>query len=670
MKFHRRFAVSLRRNIVVSRFLATLLLGLAVLLATSASAADRFQPVSPEELTMTSEPLAPGAPAILLYRQVDRDDNGSTSHEDNYFRIKILTGEGRKYADIEIPFSKEEVEVVNVRARTIRPDGSIVNFDGKVFEKAILKVKGLRYLAKTFTLSDVQVGSIIEYYYTYDFREQYIFDSHWILSEELFTRCAKFSLKSYEPRYAKVTIRWTWQGLPPGTDPPKAHDQIIRLEAHNIPAFQTEDYMPPENELKSRVDFIYSYDPPEADKDKFWRQLGKKRNEQLESFINKRGDMQQTVSELVSPSEPPEAKLRKIYERVQQIRNTSYEVRKTQQEAKRETPKAVNNVADVWKRGYGNGVELTWLYLALARAAGFDAYGVWVSSRRNYFFNPTQMDSFRLNANVVLVKLNGNEIYCDPGAKFAPFGLLPWYETGVAGLQLDKEGGSWVKTPMPDSSVSRVERKADLKLTDQGDLQGKVTLTFTGLEAMQRRNEERNEDDAERKKYLEDHIKDYIPVTVEVELTNHPDWNNVATPLVAEFNLKVPGWISGAGRRALVPVGLFSETEKHLFEHEARVHPVYMEYPFQKIDDITIELPPGWKVGSLPPAKGNNGQVITYSLKVTSDNNRLHLVRTLDVKLLYLESKYYAALRNFFQDVRTGDEQQIVLQPGAATASK
>jgi hypothetical protein len=95
-----------------------------------------------------------------------------------------------------------------------------------------------------------------------------------------------------------------------------------------------------------------------------------------------------------------------------------------------------------------------------------------------------------------------------------------------------------------------------------------------------------------------------------------------------------------------------------------------MEYPFQKIDDITIELPPGWKVGSLPPAKGNNGQVITYSLKVTSDNNRLHLVRTLDVKLLYLESKYYAALRNFFQDVRTGDEQQIVLQPGAATASK
>ena len=129
-----------------------------------------FQPVSPEELKMTSEPLAPGAPAIILYRQVDRDDNIQTPHEDNYFRIKILTEEGRKHADVEIPFFKESQNVVNVRARTIRPDGSIVNSDVKVFEKYLVKGKfegrELRYLAKTFTLPDVEVGGIIEYYYT------------------------------------------------------------------------------------------------------------------------------------------------------------------------------------------------------------------------------------------------------------------------------------------------------------------------------------------------------------------------------------------------------------------------------------------------------------------------------------------------------------------------
>ena len=65
--------------------------------------------------------------------------------------------------------------------------------------------------------------------------------------------------------------------------------------------------------------------------------------------------MEEAVSQIVSPNDPPEVKLRKIYDRVQQIRNTSYELRKTEQETKREKEKAAENVEEVWKWGYGNG---------------------------------------------------------------------------------------------------------------------------------------------------------------------------------------------------------------------------------------------------------------------------------------------------------------------------
>ncbi|PYV62907.1 MAG: hypothetical protein DMG97_39145, partial [Acidobacteria bacterium] len=151
----------------VTSLLLTALLILALLSPTLARAGVGFQPVVPEELKMTSEPQAAGAPAIILFRQVDRDDNGRTSHEDNYYRVKILTEEGRKQADVEIPFYKGN-NVVGVHARTIRPDGSIAEFDGKVYEKTIAKARGLKYSAKTFTLPDVQVDSVIEYYYTLD----------------------------------------------------------------------------------------------------------------------------------------------------------------------------------------------------------------------------------------------------------------------------------------------------------------------------------------------------------------------------------------------------------------------------------------------------------------------------------------------------------------------
>ena len=659
--------MSIRRSLVASFCTLICVVGM-VFYSPTAKAGDGFQSVSSEELKMKSEPLAPGAPAIILYRQVDRDDSGFTAHENNYVRIKILTEEGRKYADVEIPFIKEEGNnVVNVKARTIRPDGSIVNFEGKPFEKSIVKAKGLKYMAKTFTLPDVQVGGIIEYSYTIDLPELVLINSHWIVSNELFIKRAKFSLKPYANDF---NVTWNWQGLPEGSAQPKSgDDRIIRLEVSNIPAFQTEDYMPPENELKARVDFAYSEDLFEKDPVQFWKRRGKKLNGKVESFIGKRKAMEQAVSQIVAPNDPPEVKLQKIYARVQQIRNTSYEVQKSAQQRKREKEKTASNVEEVWTKGYGDGTQITWLFLALARAAGLEAYGVLAADRRNYFFNPASMDSNKLDTNVVLVKLNGADVYCDPGGVFTPFGLLMWPETGVTGLRLDKDGGTWIKTMVPESSASRVDRHANLTLAETGDLEGKLTITFTGLEGMKRRLEERNEDDTARKKSLEDEAKEYIPAASEVELTNKPDWSSSSAPLVAQYNLKIPGWAARAGRRTMLPAGIFSATEKRVFDHAVRVHPIYFEFPSEKLDDVTITLPPGWQVSSVPPAQDQGANIVGYTLKVERDKGTVHLTRKLRINLMLLEPEHYAALRDFYQMVRKGDEQQIVLLPGTSNSS-
>ncbi|MGB2662647.1 MAG: DUF3857 domain-containing protein, partial [Candidatus Acidiferrum sp.] len=142
-------------------------------------ASDDWLPIDPADLKMTTEPKAPGAPAIYLYRQVDRKESGRANHtEAYYFRIKILAEEGRKYGNIEIPYLRSVGGISNIRARTIHPDGTIVNFDGKIFENTIVKSKTLKYQAKTFTMPDVQVGSIVEYRFIYDLRDNYVFQSY------------------------------------------------------------------------------------------------------------------------------------------------------------------------------------------------------------------------------------------------------------------------------------------------------------------------------------------------------------------------------------------------------------------------------------------------------------------------------------------------------------
>src|SRR5882724_5019311 len=101
-----------------------------LLISIPRAQAEDWLPVSPEDLQMRGEPKAPGAAAIYLYRQVDRDD--TYPQESHYLRLKILTEEGRKYANVEIPFVKGTEYVRGISARTIRPDGTIARFDGTV----------------------------------------------------------------------------------------------------------------------------------------------------------------------------------------------------------------------------------------------------------------------------------------------------------------------------------------------------------------------------------------------------------------------------------------------------------------------------------------------------------------------------------------------------------
>jgi hypothetical protein len=637
--------------------------------------ADEWQPITPEELKMTGLPEAPGAPAVYLYRQVDRNDAGSGTqrstgaHEFNYVRIKVFTEEGRKYANVEIPFFKNRTSVSTIRARTIKPDGTITNFDGKVYEEVVEKTKGEKYLAKKFTLPDVQPGTIIEYHYNIDLEDNYIFRSYWFVSDDLFTKKAVFTLKPYN--HFPWNVQWSWPaGLPNGTEPPKqGPDGIVRMTSMNIPAFIPEDHMPPENELKFRVVFIYRDEPFESNVDKYWKEWGKKINGKTEGFVDKRKAMEEAVKSVVAADDAPEVKLRKIYDRVQHIKNLSYLPRMSAEQIKQENLKEPGNVEELWKDQYGYGWQLTWLFLGLARSAGFEAYPCFVAQRNEYFFRKERVDGRELSNNVVLVKVNGQDRYFNPGAAFTPFGMLPWAETGTPGMKLDKDGGSWIVTPLPPSSDSLVMKKADFKLTPEGDLEGKLTATYTGLQGQWRRLEERNQDDTGRKKFLEEDIKDAIPAGSAVELTKGPDWTDSENPLVVEFDVKIPGWASPAGKRLLLPTSFFSAKEKNIFEHSNREWPIYFTFPFKSTDEVNIHLPEGWKSESVPASVDRDLKGAEYSLKAEKGDKVINVQRMLREDLFLIDKANYSVLRGFFQFVKTQDEQQIVLLPTTTAAN-
>jgi hypothetical protein len=628
------------------------------LLSTRFAVADDWLPTSPEELAMTTEPAAPGASAEYLYRQVDRDD--SKFVESVYVRIKILGDSGLNYANVEIPFVQGIERIRSIQARTIHPDGSVVNFDGTTYEKPIVKSERVKYLAKTFTLPAVEVGSILEYRYEHTLPFGWVYDSHWILSTELFTKFARFSLVPNQT----YTVIWSWpRGLPPGTDSPKMERGRIRMETRDVPAVVSEEHMPPENEVHFRVDFIYDAERiARNDQAQFWKTHGKRLYDEVQKFCDKRPAMERAVAQLTTPGDTPDTKLRKLYARVQQILNLSY-ASASEREAKEEQAASIHNVEDVWSRGYGDARQITWLFFALARAAGADAYPMIVSTRDRYFFDHRLMNPTELNSNVVLVKIDGKELYLDPGVPFTPFGLLAWYETSVEGLSLDKNGGTWLRTPASAAADSRIERHGTFKY-DRGTLGGKVTVSYTGLEASWRRLAEHSEDEAARREFLEEDLQSYIPTGTNVKLTSSPDWDSWDAPLMAEYEVEIPGWAAPAGRRALLPVGVFSAAEKHSFEHPSRTHPLFFDYCYQHVDDVTIDIPDPWVLENVPKPSSTDLKGLVFKEAAENQQHALHVTRELTLNVLLVDPKVYEAVRQFFQTVRTADEEAAVLSPG------
>ncbi len=629
-----------------------------LLFAGGPAGSAEWQPVSQEELQLTREPAAPQAPAIILYRRVDRDDYNSVQVD--YLRIKILTEEGRRYANVEIPFFRGSETIGGIEARVIQPDGNVVPFDGQVYETTLVKTRGVRYLAKAFTLTDVRVGSIIEYRYRHRLNAGYVYDSRWILSDELFTRRAHFSLRPSE----FLGLRWAWpRGLPAGTVPPvKPEKGLIQLDVSNVPAFVREEYMPPEDEMKYRVEFIY-YGPDERARtvEDYWRQYSKRVLRDVNTFVDAKRAMDRALQQIVDAGDSPETTLRKIYARVQQIRNLSYERDRTDQEIKRENIRQNRNVADVWERGYGSGEQITWLFLALARSAGFQADPVMVSTRNRHFLNRDVMNHWQLNTNLVIVRIGDSEQAFDPGAYLTPYGMLPWAETGVQGLRLDKGGGRWVSIQAAPASSSRVSRRATLALDADGTVSGHLTVTYTGQEALVRRLEERDEDAAARRRHLESEIEATVPVGMEVKLTNEPEWSSSSPTLVAEFDVEIPGWAVGAGARLLLPATVFGAADRHTFEHAMRLHPLHFSYLSSHEDEVEITLPPGVAVASLPAPATADGGAMSYLNRAETRDGRLYLQRQLTIRTIFAPVSAYERLRAFFQSVRAGDELQIVL---------
>jgi hypothetical protein len=653
----------------IARVVTLALISTAVFLAAPRlSRADDWLPINSEDLAMKDNPKQPGADAMILYREVKVDvskANVSGDAEHEYVRIKIFTQEGTREAHVNVEYNKAIANVVHVAGRTIHPDGSVVNFDGQVLETTVEKASGLKMLAKSFTLPNVQPGSIIEYSYSIQGQPNRVLDWGWYVSQSLYTREAHFTYIPYTGWGSNLRPVIRRNLLPADTAPQLQANGSYVMIAHDIPATVEEPLMPPVRPFQARVDFIYdAVDAPSitGPSDKYWNHYAEKWDGDMERFIDKKKVLDAELAKICNPNDSPEVKLSKIYARVQQVRNLDIEDYKSLKENKDESIKPNVNVEDVLSRGYAHNTQLNYLFIGLARAAGFDATEVYVAPRNAQVFLAASNDLSQITDELVWARAGSKEYYLDPAAHYFPFGLLPWYETSTSGFRIDKHGATMVDTPSPDASEATIVRKADLEVSASGEIAGTVQVDFTGQRGALIREEERKEDEAGRTKLLEGAIKNWLPAGSEFEISKIANWDDTSQPVHVEGKLTIPSLATTAAQRMLMPIEVFQMTQTHEFAAEKRVNTVYFHFPYEEVDDIKLRLPPGYKMEGLPAAKNLDLKAVSCDISATDQGGVVEIKRHLAERNVLYTKEQYSALRKFFEIVKTDDNAQMVFQ--------
>jgi hypothetical protein len=601
---------------------------------------------------MSSEPKAPGAPAIYLYREVNINDRNH-SH-DYYYRAKILSQAGLDRATVSIRIG-QNIFVENVQGRTTHADGTVLEFDGKVFNAP----DGERGTYTTFALPAVEVGSVIEYRYRLRVAADWVADSSWPLSEQLFTKAARFTLV---PDWYMTMRLNAPAGLPAGVGHPTEVKKQFVLEAHDLPAFIKEDFAPPDAQLRYRLDVIYTQGS-KADKDPiaFWNEYAKEMHELFAKFVGEPGEFKRAVAQIVAPGDSPEIQLRKIYARVQQLRHIPRGNGMTEEEMQENREHPILSAADAWKQGRGTYVQLCWLFLGLVRDAGFQADLVLSPRRDEQFFDPRLMDARGLLGHVSAVSLDGKVLFFEPGIRNQPFGMQSWSETGVRALKIGHGGGEWVTLPLASPQDNHIDRQAMLRYSSSQGLEGTVDASYTGYEAIWRRGRAMQGDAASRRAFLESDLADSVPVKCIVKLLNDPDWTTADAPLVARFSISIPGWTQAAGSRTLLPGGLFSAQQRRMFVTARRTNPLYFWWPYVVRDEVHVQLPPGFHVQGLPENSLLDFKAFRFQTSMDDQGGTPHWTREITFNAMLLPASDYGTVKEFFDSVRSADDQPFVI---------
>lgn len=631
--------------------------------------------VTLQQLNQKEHQIDKSASAVILFKKATTKfkfdpENGYECFTEFDVKIKIFNKEGLKWANFQIPYyigyeNKQHDFVSIVKAYTY----NLVN--GQIIKESVSQIgqieKNINDFWNIFTIffPNVREGSIIEVKYILksqdivtlpDFQFQYTIPVDFA---EYITEIPEFYLykgmkNGNVPIEFKETIEDGLVNQSDKYDISKGfyHKKIKSIYTiRDIPALKEESFVFNINSFFGKIEHELQtirmpYKKP-VQISKTWKDVALSIYS-LKEFkqIEKKSYYKDDLENLIADSDSDVDKLNKVFKFLQgrMLWNN------------RNSYLPIKQLDVVYKEKVGNSAEINLILLSMLRASGLIANPVLHSTKDNGI--ALFPNSSKINNIIVAVDIGQDRFILDATSKFCLPNLIPVNDLNWKG-QLIKKDGECTEIDLMPKVISKISTSLIGSLSVDGEFSGKIKKSYFDYHALEFREKLGGYSLESIVSKLENDFKGAYINDYRVE--NNDDLNK---PIVEFYSFKKDSQAEFVGDKIYFSPLEFMDGNVYPFLQEKRTYPIDFVFPTQKKKSISIALPKGYTVDSMPASLSlifkNN--LLVYNFAMALVDNQIQISTGLDINVSLISSDDYEELKKFYTQVIKKQTEKIVLK--------
>jgi hypothetical protein len=303
----------------------------------------------------------------------------------------------------------------------------------------------------------------------------------------------------------------------------------------------------------------------------------------------------------------------------------------------------------------GNTAEINFILIRMLKLAGISVNPVLLSTIEHGV--PVFPNRTIFNYVIAGVEIDGKQILLDATNKQTIPNVIPLNALNRFGRLIRKDGTSEEVNLMPKTTLNE-NTVLYVSVDEHGKIAGKCRIQKNDYLAFSFREINKG---FNRESYLEKLENSLNGIQIsDYKIENIA---NLDKPIIESFTFVTGNHCEIIGGKMFINPKLFFTNSRNPFVKEERQMPIYFGYPKQKKYQITINIPEGYLVESVPkPIKvATVENVGVFIFNILPEGKRIQISLTEEINAPLVSSDFYEALKDFFQQMIDKQNEKIVL---------